>query len=159
MQSVANYHLLGQGKLMSISSIVASQEPIQRRAHPYHHPDHFRSPSPGFSSSSSLSSPRILEEEEAPLTLEERRLRNKAASAKYRQKKNQQQNEMKHTISRLSEQNAVLERQLQELRMENERLKMTSDKLRGKMEARKMIKKWMSSQQSYADVSDDFISE
>lgn len=76
-----------------------------------------------------------------PLTLQERRLRNKAASAKYRQKKNQQQNEMRLMIGKLSEQNAVLERQLEELRMENDRLKATTDRLRGKMVAKKMLKK------------------
>ncbi|KAI8359993.1 hypothetical protein BD560DRAFT_405142 [Blakeslea trispora] len=81
-----------------------------------------------------------------PLTLQERRLRNKAASAKYRQKKNQQQNEMRLMIGRLSEQNAVLERQLQELRLENDRLKTTADKLRGKMVAKKMLKKWIGRQ-------------
>lgn len=81
-----------------------------------------------------------------PLTLQERRLRNKAASAKYRQKKNQQQNEMRSMIGRLSEQNAVLERQLQELRLENDRLKATTDRLRGKMVAKKMLKKWIGRQ-------------
>ncbi|KAI8881033.1 hypothetical protein K501DRAFT_286571 [Backusella circina FSU 941] len=83
-----------------------------------------------------------------PLTLQERRLRNKAASAKYRQKKNQQQNEMRMMISRLSEQNAVLERQLQELRLENDRLKATTDKLRGNIVAKKMLKKWIGKQSS-----------
>ncbi|KAI8987475.1 hypothetical protein BDF20DRAFT_802125, partial [Mycotypha africana] len=73
-------------------------------------------------------------------TLQERRLRNKAASAKYRQKKNQQQNEMRLMISRLSEQNAVLERQLQEVRLDNERLRATADRLRGKMVAKRMLK-------------------
>jgi len=84
------------------------------------------------------------------LTLQERRLRNKAASAKYRQKKNQQQNEMRLMIGRLSEQNAVLERQLQEVRHENERLKATTDRLRGKMVAKKMLKKWIGRQSSTA---------
>ncbi|KAI9259672.1 hypothetical protein BDA99DRAFT_513904 [Phascolomyces articulosus] len=79
----------------------------------------------------------------APLTLQERRLRNKAASAKYRQKKNQQQNEMRQMICRLSEHNAVLERQLQELRMENERLRSSADRLRGKMVAKKMLRQWI----------------
>ncbi|KAI7900382.1 uncharacterized protein BX663DRAFT_488325 [Cokeromyces recurvatus] len=83
------------------------------------------------------------EGEHPPLTLQERRLRNKAASAKYRQKKNQQQNEMRLMINRLSEQNAVLERQLQEVRLENERLKATTDRLRGKIVAKKMFKKWI----------------
>lgn len=46
-------------------------------------------------------------------------------------------------IGKLSEQNAVLDRQLQELRMENERLRAAADKLRGKMVAKKMVKQWM----------------
>ncbi|KAI7870264.1 hypothetical protein BDF14DRAFT_1776530 [Spinellus fusiger] len=78
-----------------------------------------------------------------PLTLEERRQRNKAASAKYRQKKNQQQNDMRQMISRISEQNAMLGRQLQELRLENERLRATTDRLRGNMVAKKMLKQWI----------------
>ncbi|KAL0076190.1 hypothetical protein J3Q64DRAFT_1623648, partial [Phycomyces blakesleeanus] len=73
-------------------------------------------------------------------TLEERRQRNKAASAKYRQKKNQQQNDMRQMIGRISEQNAVLGRQLQELRLENERLRATADRLRGNMVAKKMLR-------------------
>ncbi|OAD65897.1 basic-leucine zipper transcription factor [Phycomyces blakesleeanus NRRL 1555(-)] len=78
-----------------------------------------------------------------PLTLEERRQRNKAASAKYRQKKNQQQNDMRQMIGRISEQNAVLGRQLQELRLENERLRATADRLRGNMVAKKMLRQWI----------------
>ncbi|KAI8876982.1 hypothetical protein K501DRAFT_307448 [Backusella circina FSU 941] len=81
-----------------------------------------------------------------PLTLQERRLRNKAASAKYRHKKNQQQNEMQTMISHLSEQNRVLERQLEELRVENDRLKSTADKLRGNIVAKRMLKKWIGKQ-------------
>ncbi|KAI9005430.1 hypothetical protein CLU79DRAFT_781809 [Phycomyces nitens] len=83
------------------------------------------------------------------LTLQERRLRNKTASAKYRQKKNQQQNEMRQMIGCLSEQNAVLERQLQELRTENERLKAITDRLRGKIVAKKMLKQWMGRQKEH----------
>ncbi|CEG64318.1 hypothetical protein RMATCC62417_01310 [Rhizopus microsporus] len=175
-----NSYSNNQGKLMSISSIIASssnpcykdEKRISLPGHPYNHPHHFplfRSPpaSPEPSSPSSLSSsPRhsmcslqqkSTDDEEdreassAPLTLEERRLRNKAASAKYRQKKSQQHSEMKYMISKLSEQNAVLERQLQELRLENERLKATSDRLRGKMVARKMLKKWIGKQASASD--------
>ena len=85
----------------------------------------------------------------APLTLQERRLRNKAASAKYRQKKNQQQNDMRQMICRLSEHNAVLERQLQELRMENKRLRASADKLRGEMVAKKMLRQWIGRHQQH----------
>ncbi|KAL0092176.1 hypothetical protein J3Q64DRAFT_1829667 [Phycomyces blakesleeanus] len=59
---------------------------------------------------------------------------------------NQQQNEMRQMIGCLSEQNAVLERQLQELRTENERLKAITDRLRGKIVAKKMLKQWMGRQ-------------
>ncbi|KAG1048371.1 hypothetical protein G6F43_009231 [Rhizopus delemar] len=170
MQSLSPFDKNNPGKLMSISSIIAgpsnSFQEHKVTSHPYHHPHHFplfrsppASPEPSSPSSSLSSSPpayslyqkKYSEEDDeregnAPLTLEERRLRNKAASAKYRQKKNQQQNEMKQMISKLSEQHAVLERQLQELRSENERLKVTSDKLRGKMVARKMLRKWIGRQ-------------
>lgn len=153
------------------------QEPMERRAsapsHPYNYPSYpssmFRSPptspddklfetsapsSPTLSVSSFTAARKYRQDHDMdddmnhpPLTLQERRLRNKQASAKYRQKKNQQQNDMRVMIGRLSEQNAVLERQLQELRLENERLKSTADKLRGKMVAKKMLKKWIGRQQ------------
>ncbi|KAI9253602.1 hypothetical protein BY458DRAFT_521676 [Sporodiniella umbellata] len=145
------------GKLMSISSIISkpyNHEPIHHKVpamkrnsmYPL-----FRSPPASEPSSpNSFSSVQFnsfykrhseeedFEEEHSPLTMEERRQRNKTASAKYRKKK-------------LSEHHAVLERQLQELRQENERLKSTSDKLRGKMEARKMLKKWMDKQSDRLD--------
>lgn len=97
----------------------------------------------------------IIGQEDHPLTLQERRLRNKAASAKYRQKKNQQQNEMQLMITRLSEQNMVLERQLEELRVENDRLKSTADKLRGNIVAKKMLKKWIGKGDAYWSDDED----
>lgn len=83
------------------------------------------------------------QEQHTPLSLQERRLRNKAASAKYRQKKNQLQNEMREMISQLSERNAVLERQVEELRAENDKLRQTADRLRGKIFARKLLRQWI----------------
>ncbi|KAI9277774.1 hypothetical protein BY458DRAFT_545515 [Sporodiniella umbellata] len=157
MYSIADCPFLTQENLMSVSSIVASQECSSLPSTRPHHVA--RSPSPISSSSSSASFRnccKMTEENELPLTIEERRSRNKAASAKYRQKKNQQQVEMRYTISKLSKQNAVLEQQLHELRLENEKLKTTSDKLRGKMEARKMLKKWIATHSFY---SGDFTSE
>ncbi|KAJ8659879.1 hypothetical protein O0I10_004472 [Lichtheimia ornata] len=79
----------------------------------------------------------------SPLTLQERRMRNKAASAKYRQKKNQQQYEMRQTICRLTEQKTLLERKLEEYQCENERLRSTVDRLRGKLEAKRMLRRWV----------------
>lgn len=84
-------------------------------------------------SMSSLQSP--------PLSLQERRQRNKAASAKYRAKKNHQHGEMRCMISSLTKENDLLLRQLDHVRRENNRLKATCDKLRGKMLAEKMLKK------------------
>ncbi|KAI9468916.1 MAG: hypothetical protein EXX96DRAFT_589717 [Benjaminiella poitrasii] len=77
----------------------------------------------------------------APLSLQERRQRNKAASAKYRAKKNQQHGEMRALISSLTKENDLLQRQLETARQENNRLKTTCDRLRGKILAEKMLKK------------------
>jgi hypothetical protein len=73
------------------------------------------------------------------LTLLERRQRNKTASAKYRQKKNRQQSEMKRMIDRLTEQDTLMKRQLVDLKIENQRLKSMNDHLRGKILAQKML--------------------
>ncbi|GAN09086.1 hypothetical protein MAM1_0242d08608 [Mucor ambiguus] len=75
--------------------------------------------------------------------LQERRQRNKEASAKYRQKKNMQQHKMRTTICQISDRNAILERQLQELKHENQQLRATADKLRGKLVASKLLEQWM----------------
>ncbi|OBZ91407.1 hypothetical protein A0J61_00542 [Choanephora cucurbitarum] len=90
---------------------------------------------------SSLPMPHFLREDE--LNLQERRQRNKAASAKYRQKKNMQQHEMRVMIQQLSERNALLERQMYELREDNHKLRTTTDKLRGRCVAKKMLRQWM----------------
>ncbi|KAI8343086.1 hypothetical protein BC941DRAFT_410391 [Chlamydoabsidia padenii] len=110
------------------------------------------SSSPSLSISSSFSSPphrpqyQGLSDEDGTdysnpggLTLLERRQRNKTASAKYRQKKNKQQSEMKRMIDSLTEQDALLKRQMVELRMENQRLKSMNEHLRGKILAKKML--------------------
>ena len=76
-------------------------------------------------------------------SLEERRQRNKEASAKYRQRKNTQQHEMRNTICQLSDRNAMLERQLQEVKQENQQLRATADKLRGKLVASRLLDQWM----------------
>jgi predicted RNase H-like nuclease (RuvC/YqgF family) len=78
-----------------------------------------------------------------PLSLQERRQRNKAASAKYRQKKNQQHGDMRNIISHLTEDNALLSRKVDELRRENEMMRATCDQLRGRIVASKMLKRMM----------------
>ncbi|KAG2225545.1 hypothetical protein INT45_013656 [Circinella minor] len=78
-----------------------------------------------------------------PLSLQERRERNKAASAKYRAKKNLQHGEMKSVINSLTRENELLQRQLDHIRQENNHLKATCDRIRGKMMAEKMLKRMM----------------
>lgn len=95
-------------------------------------------------------------------TLQERRQRNKAASAKYRQKKNIQQNEMRNMINQISERNATLERQLREVRSENQKLRADADRLRGKCVAKKLLRQWMDRQkQGSIDTAShqDFLSD
>ncbi|KAG2215743.1 hypothetical protein INT46_003955 [Mucor plumbeus] len=79
----------------------------------------------------------------APLSIHERRLRNKTASAKYRAKKNQQHGEMRAMISSLTKENELLLRQLDHIQHENSHLKTTCDRLRGKIMAQKMLKQYL----------------
>lgn len=79
----------------------------------------------------------------APLSLHERRLRNKTASAKYRAKKNQQHGEMRSMIASLTKENELLLRQLDHVQHENAHLKTTCDRLRGKIMAQKMLKQYL----------------
>ncbi|KAI9303470.1 hypothetical protein BJ944DRAFT_149589, partial [Cunninghamella echinulata] len=69
------------------------------------------------------------------LSLQERRQRNKTASAKYRAKKNQQHQDMRCMINNLTKENDMLIRQLDQVKMENQQLKSICDKLRSKMMA------------------------
>jgi hypothetical protein len=89
----------------------------------------------------SLSSNTILSN--MPLSLQERRTRNKTASAKYRAKRNQQHGEMRAMIDSLTKENELLLRQLENVQFENGHLKSTCDKLRGKIMAQKMIKQYL----------------
>jgi hypothetical protein len=91
----------------------------------------------------------------SPLSLQERRQRNKAASAKYRAKKNQQHGEMRTLISSLSKENDLLQRQLDHVRRDNNRLKATCDRLRGKMLAEKMLKKLLSTDEQQEVLQED----
>ncbi|KAI8088066.1 uncharacterized protein B0P05DRAFT_531336 [Gilbertella persicaria] len=165
-----------QREQMSISSITCDTIPSHKYTpiqYPYHRMTHSQS-YPGTcmipSSSSSLSAdeqfyihsppssphstssvPHCLEKDDP--SLHERRQRNKAASAKYRQKKNMQQHEMRTMIQQLSERNAVLERQLREMREENHKLRATTDKLRGKCVAKKMLRQWIERQKASKPMS------
>lgn len=125
-----------------------SQQLHHRHSIPFYNPGHYlmsdsdekryhRNPNSDncLSRTSSISSLQV-----APLSLQERRQRNKAASAKYRAKKNQQNGEMRSHILALSKENDLLQRQLDHVRGENNRLKATCDRLRGKMLAEKMLK-------------------
>ncbi|CAO3650582.1 unnamed protein product [Mucor fragilis] len=94
-----------------------------------------------------------------PLTLQERRQRNKAASAKYRAKKNQQHGEMRMLISSLTKENDLLQRQLDHVRRDNEKLKVTCDKLRGKMMAEKMLKKLLHNEHPQAGDLQGFVDD
>jgi hypothetical protein len=78
-----------------------------------------------------------------PLSQHERRQRNKVASAKYRAKKSQQYGEMRSLISSLTKENELLKRQLNHVKRENGRLKGSCDRLRGKLVAEKMLKKFL----------------
>ncbi|KAI7896600.1 uncharacterized protein EV154DRAFT_491546 [Mucor mucedo] len=168
--------VIPQRKQMSISSITCKQtqhqpklqcnyyqdtQPIRAIRSPPTSPEHehfINSPpsSPhsfDFSPPSSLSHHYYRDEDDQSIsnrngtaTLQERRQRNKAASAKYRQKKNIQQNEMRDMINQISERNATLERQLREVRLENQKLRADADRLRGKCVAKKLLRQWMDRQ-------------
>ncbi|KAI8073289.1 hypothetical protein BC940DRAFT_316024 [Gongronella butleri] len=83
---------------------------------------------------------------QATLSLQERRQRNKTASARYRAKKNQQHQDMRSMIHSLTKENDVLMRQLDHVMGENQQLKINCDKLRGKIMAEKMLKKLLQQQ-------------
>ncbi|KAL7312365.1 hypothetical protein PS15m_008130 [Mucor circinelloides] len=100
----------------------------------FYHPYHYGS---GSNSSSNNSGAQ------PPLSIHERRLRNKTASAKYRAKKNQQHGEMRAMISTLTKENELLLRQLDHIQHENSHLKATCDRLRGKIMAQKMLKQYL----------------
>ncbi|ORY96250.1 hypothetical protein BCR43DRAFT_413457, partial [Syncephalastrum racemosum] len=76
-------------------------------------------------------------------SLQERRQRNKAASAKYRAKKNQQYGEMRSLIASLTKENELLMRQLDHMNRENSTLKATCDSLRGKKVAAEIIRQYL----------------
>ncbi|CEG79027.1 hypothetical protein RMATCC62417_13548 [Rhizopus microsporus] len=102
--------------------------------HPYH---------PQMSISSITHNKTTLSPYSTDFTLDERKERNKAASARYRVKKNAQYHEMKHTIQEITTRNKILETQIKELKEENKRLRSTTDKLRSQLVANKMLNKWI----------------
>ncbi|KAG0228608.1 hypothetical protein BGX31_006511 [Mortierella sp. GBA43] len=75
------------------------------------------------------------------LSANDRRERNKAASAKYRAKKHYQSGEMRSQITTLQDHNNVLSRQLDECRAENASLKNLVEKLKGRLVAEKVLKR------------------
>ncbi|RUS27109.1 hypothetical protein BC938DRAFT_483704 [Jimgerdemannia flammicorona] len=98
-------------------------------------------PSPTDTTSTNSPPPSSPGPNQPPLTLAERRHRNKTASAKYRAKKHSQQTEMRSQISALTEQCALLQRQLDDSKRENLALRQACDKLRGKVVAGRMLKR------------------
>lgn len=104
---------------------------------PYYHSYHYTN------NEDCASGSNITSQTSAPLSLHERRQRNKTASAKYRAKKNQQQGEMRVMISSLTKENELLLRQLNHIQHENSHLKSTCDRLRGKLMAQKMLKQYL----------------
>lgn len=75
------------------------------------------------------------------MSANDRRERNKAASAKYRAKKHYQSGEMRSQITTLQDHNNVLSRQLDECRAENASLKNLVEKLKGRLVAEKVLKR------------------
>ncbi|KAL9546762.1 hypothetical protein MBANPS3_006508 [Mucor bainieri] len=114
------------------NSASLSQPPIMSTS--FYHPYHYNGSSNGIDNSSAT---------QPPLSIHERRLRNKTASAKYRAKKNQQHGEMRAMISTLTKENELLLRQLDHIQHENSHLKATCDRLRGKIMAQKMLKQYL----------------
>ncbi|GJJ78765.1 hypothetical protein EMPS_11124 [Entomortierella parvispora] len=121
------------------------------RAHSYRHesPQSTGSPSPSPSNSMQhYPHPQQQQNDHGhdpmggpPLSANDRRERNKAASAKYRAKKHYQSGEMKEQIAHLLDKNNVLTRQLDETRTENTQLKNLVEKLKGRLVAEKVLKR------------------
>ncbi|KAF9178627.1 hypothetical protein BGZ51_007611 [Haplosporangium sp. Z 767] len=106
---------------------------------------HYRTESPMSSSSPPPLSPSSTSTPSSSgttaLSANDRRERNKAASAKYRAKKHSQSGEMRQQITVLHDQNNVLTRQLEESRAENASLKSLVEKLKGRLVAEKVLKR------------------
>ncbi|CAG8510253.1 5316_t:CDS:1 [Ambispora gerdemannii] len=104
-----------------------------------------------YGASPTMSSPGTQEDQNdqlSPLTLHERRERNKVASAKYRAKKHKQTQEMStqiaelnSRISALTAENGLLCRQVQELKNENIDLKGIVDDLKSQLVEDKILKR------------------
>jgi cell shape-determining protein MreC len=78
---------------------------------------------PNSSSGSSYGNQSGYSLSQEPMSLDERRKRNKAASAKYRAKKQIQISQMSSEISLLTEENTDLQKRLRQVRDDNERLR------------------------------------
>lgn len=140
--SFSNYSTSSTSSFQSSSSGSSQNDPSDiaipaESPSPYYHPYRYAS------SEDCASAGNISSQTSTPISLHERRQRNKAASAKYRAKKNQQQGEMRAMISSLTKENELLIRQLNHIQHENNHLKSTCDKLRGKLMAQKMLKQYL----------------
>ncbi|KAG0259590.1 hypothetical protein DFQ27_003980 [Actinomortierella ambigua] len=123
---------------ISLSDRINSLAVVAPSATSVHHPVPIASPNtPTTTPPSPTSSAATLE----PLSLHDRRERNKAASAKYRAKKHVQSGEMRHQIQILQDQNSLISRQLEESRAENSSLKTLVEKLKNRIVAQKVLKR------------------
>ncbi|CEP16100.1 hypothetical protein [Parasitella parasitica] len=113
-------------KLMSIEAIVDQNTSSTLPLSP---PDSFKSRSPTLSPNMEYMTCSIPESSERrssiqlPMSVEERRYRNKLASAKYRAKKQASMKSMTSKVSQLMTSNSSLQRELSKVKQENEVLR------------------------------------
>ncbi|CAO3636232.1 unnamed protein product [Mucor fragilis] len=113
-------------KCMSIEAIVDHNTTSELPLSP---PDSFKSRSPTLSPNMeymTCSSPTTSERRNSfqlPMSVEERRYRNKLASAKYRAKKQASMKSMTSKVSQLMTSNSSLQRELSKVKQENEVLR------------------------------------
>lgn len=86
-------------------------------------------------SSSSGSNHSNLTQSQEPMSLDERRKRNKAASAKYRAKKQKQISQMSKEINSLTEENTLLQKRLQQVCDDNNHLRAKVQAMQGHSDA------------------------
>lgn len=110
--------------------------------------NHGGSPASASSATAQASSLERRYAQDIPLSLAERRQRNKAASAKYRAKKHAVTSQMSRKIEELTEHNSNLQRQLDNAHKENKELKQRCQALQRNQET-------TSSSSYHADASDE----
>ncbi|CAJ0910557.1 13711_t:CDS:2 [Entrophospora sp. SA101] len=116
------------------------QYQFHRHSDPINLPTPLSSPNPALLLSALQTPNNINDLMMMPLSLQERRERNKVASAKYRAKKHKQNVEMNFAINELKQENNTLKRQVDELKLENHDLKDLIDKLKSKLVEGKILK-------------------